>query len=76
MLIKGETYNQRKRQILDYMKTSRKMISVVNKSKHRDLAHQIIKEEQKLIKEAMQELVELKRWQDKRVNEAQTRLAD
>ena len=70
MLIKGETYNQRKRQILETIKVSRKMIKTVNKLQRSDLAYKVIQEEQKLIKQAMQELVELKRWQDKRVYEA------
>lgn len=78
MLTKGETFNQRKRQLLDMIKSCRQMIRVVNGTikkyptlKAEGLA--LIEDENAIIKSTMQELIALQRWQKERVQREKTK---
>lgn len=67
MLIKGESYNQRKRQLLEGIKISRQMIKAMSGIKyHKDLGYLVSDTEQNNIKLTMQELIELRKWQNER----------
>lgn len=73
MLVKGETFNQRKAQILEDIKLSRQLITACNKCypANKELANIVINLQQQLIKNAINELVELRKWQNKRVYDKQ-----
>lgn len=70
MLILFETYNQRKEFLLDYIKTCRELVRLVNdliKKYHTLYSEGIffINNQHSEIKQTMTELVELKKWFNK-----------
>lgn len=69
-LVLGETYNDRKAFTLSCIVTARGLIKTIKevclpKPELRDLALQIIKQEQEYIKSELAELTELERWRRK-----------
>lgn len=67
MLVINETYEQRKAFLLDYIKTCRAFMALLNTIIARnkelaDIAHETLSLEQREISRALQQLVELKRW--------------
>lgn len=80
MLVRGETFNQRKKSLLEMVAVNRQLIRVYNQhiKDHPDEDNSVyferIAEERAIIKDTMNEIVQLKRWQKKRVYE-QSRLS-
>ena len=72
MLIKGETFNNRKADLLSTISVSRALIRTINdkiksnKNGDTDLHYEVIDLEQAIIKNSMNELIALKKWQAKR----------
>jgi hypothetical protein len=68
MLIVGETFADRKADLLDYIKVCRQLITVINTmiKKHpdwdNDLAYEVMALEQQEIKRTMEEIIQLQRW--------------
>lgn len=75
LLVKGESFNSRKKEILSHISTCRSLIRTINKKiknkPHADnsLPYDVIASQRAIIKEYMDELTELKRWQKKRVEQ-------
>lgn len=82
MLVKGETFNERKAFLLDNIKVCREMIRTVNEcviKKNPDgdhnLAYEVIAGNRAIIRQTMAELTSLKKWQKARVTGEKNRLS-
>ena len=68
MLVAGETFADRKADLLEYIKVCRTLIATINNIIKRhpdwdnDLAYEVMKAEQDQIKDTMAELIELQKW--------------
>lgn len=71
MLVVGETFADRKADLLDYIKVCRALITTINTTikRHPDwdneLAYEVMASNQQEIKNTMAELVELQKWYEK-----------
>jgi len=72
MLVRGETFNERRQFILSMIKQARQFIKLAQTHAidEPELQQSIISIQNQLIASYMQELIALKRWQAKRVQNA------